>query len=151
MASDIFKEAMERVPRDHKKFISNSFEINNYIHQVLKEKGLTQKYLAQKLGKSESEISKILSPGYNLTLRTLSKIEVALEVDIVEVPKSKEREGVNVYFELSMDIDIDREESTAKIVSPQKPKSPLSSTTKKRLCKERNYNVIRNDAIKENE
>lgn len=105
MASDIFKNAMKRVPQDNKKFISNSFEINNYIHQVLKEKGLTQKYLAQKLGKSESEISKILSPGHNLTLRTLSKIEVALDTDIVETPKLKDRASVKVNFGMTMVVD----------------------------------------------
>jgi transcriptional regulator with XRE-family HTH domain len=53
------------------------------ISNVLKQKGLTQKMLAEKLGKRPSEISKWLSGTHNFTLDTLSDIEYALGIKLL--------------------------------------------------------------------
>ena len=48
---------------------------------------MTQKELAQKLGKTETEVSRWLSGTHNLTLSTICKISAALGEEIVIVPK----------------------------------------------------------------
>ena len=47
----------------------------DYIERLLIENRLEQKGLAEKLGKSEAEISKWLSGTHNFTLRSIAKIE----------------------------------------------------------------------------
>lgn len=56
-------------------------------HQILKEKGITQKELAARLDKSPSEISKWLSGNHNLTLRSIAKLEAELGADLIYIPK----------------------------------------------------------------
>ena len=75
--SDIFDKILAETPKDLTQFIDQSMDITLTIKDLLRKKGLTQKDLAQKLGKSEAEISKWLTTGYNLTLNSIAKIEVA--------------------------------------------------------------------------
>lgn len=49
--------------------------------------GMTQKVLAEKMGCSQQYISKILRGRENLSLETLSKIENALELQLVCEPE----------------------------------------------------------------
>ena len=65
--------------------VALSFRIVDRIHNILQEKGLKQKDLALKLGKSEAEISKWMRGTHNFTIDTLVSIEVALDAPIVEV------------------------------------------------------------------
>ena len=81
--SDIFQKLLARIPKDTAQFVDQSMDITLTIKDLLRKKGLTQKDLAQKLGKSEAEISKWLTTGYNLTLKSIAKIEVALEEQII--------------------------------------------------------------------
>jgi transcriptional regulator with XRE-family HTH domain len=60
-----------------------------WIYELLEEKGWTQKDLAAKLDKSPSEISKWLSGEHNLTLRTLTRLEVELGEDLIQIPKTR--------------------------------------------------------------
>ena len=55
------------------------------IKELLKEKGATQKELANKMGMSEGNLSNILSGKFAPTLDTLQRIAEALGVDIAEL------------------------------------------------------------------
>ena len=55
------------------------------IHEILEEKGLKQKDLALRLGKSEAEISKWMRGTHNFTIDTLVSIEDALDAPILKV------------------------------------------------------------------
>ena len=66
-----------------------SVAIANRIYDILEAKGMTQKELARKLGKTETEVSRWLSGTHNLTLSTISKVSVALGEDIVIIPERK--------------------------------------------------------------
>lgn len=70
--------------------VNLSFQIVDRIHEILKNKGLQQKDLANMLGKSEAEISKWMRGTHNFTIDTLVKIENALDAPIVEVCFEKE-------------------------------------------------------------
>jgi len=65
--------------------------IANRIYDLLEQKGMSQKDLAQRLGKTETEVSRWLCGTHNLTMATLAKIAVALEDDIIVPTKSRKR------------------------------------------------------------
>ena len=78
-----FDKLLERVPPETKLMVSKSFDISERILDILEEKGMTQKDLANILGKRESEISKWMKGTHNFTLETISKIELALGETII--------------------------------------------------------------------
>ena len=51
----------------------------------MEKKGLTQKEFAQRVGCSQQYISRILKGKENLSIETISKIEAALGVSIMEI------------------------------------------------------------------
>ena len=62
---------------ESKQQIELSVAIANRIYEILEIKGMTQKDLAQRLGKTETEVSRWLSGTHNLTLSTICKISTA--------------------------------------------------------------------------
>lgn len=82
-----FKASIEALPEDSRIFVDRSLEIAHHIFQLMEQKGMKQKDLAIKLGKSEAEVSKWLAGMHNYTLRSLAKLEVALGSEVITVPK----------------------------------------------------------------
>lgn len=85
-----FQASIDVMPADSKIFVDKSLEIADYIFWLMEVKGLKQKDLADKMGKSEAEVSKILGGMHNFTLRMLSKLEAALEEEVICTPAKKE-------------------------------------------------------------
>lgn len=56
------------------------------VQTYLNNRSWSRKDLAKRLGKSEPEVSKWLSGGHNLTLKSIAKMEAALEEDILITP-----------------------------------------------------------------
>ncbi len=79
-----------QVSEDVKRFVDHSFNIVNKIHAILEKQAKTQRDLAILLGKSESEISKWMQGTHNFTLKSISKIESVLKVNLFEVLKEDE-------------------------------------------------------------
>ena len=67
------------------KTVKKNLAIANRIGEVLEKKQLKPIDLATRLGKNKSEISKWLSGQHNFTTKTICKIEVALECDLISV------------------------------------------------------------------
>lgn len=86
MKSKVLQKLLDKIPPVTKRFYRLSGDAVDQIYTYLDEKGWDQKTLAEKLNKSESEISKLLSGKHNFTLETLAKIEDALQEDIFIVP-----------------------------------------------------------------
>jgi len=63
-------------------------DVADRIHALLEQKKMSQKDLAVALHKSESEIGKWLSGTHNMELKTIIRIEEALDADILVVPTS---------------------------------------------------------------
>lgn len=78
--------------------IQKATEINlaiaTKINSILQAKGLKAVDLANKLNKSQSEVSKWLTGMHTFTTKTLAKISLALEEDVVFT----EAKTNNVYF-----------------------------------------------------
>jgi transcriptional regulator with XRE-family HTH domain len=91
--SDLLNEVIEQTPPESVRFIKQSLAMADYIERLLIVKGLKQKDLADKMGKSEAEVSKWLSGTHNFTLRSLSKIETVLNETLIEIPKQKSSFG----------------------------------------------------------
>ena len=84
----LFRECLAAIPKERKAEFELSFAIATRIDEVLKRKGMTQRELAQRLGKRESEVSKWLTGRHNFTTNTIARISLALGVPIVNVPTS---------------------------------------------------------------
>lgn len=81
-----FEESIANMPEDSRIFVDKSMEIAEFIFLTMEDKNMKQKNLAEKLGKSEAEVSKWLAGMHNFTLRSLAKIEAALQTNIIKVP-----------------------------------------------------------------
>jgi len=65
------------------RFIERNLEITQRICVILKKRGLKKNEFAEMLGKKPSEITKWLSGLHNLTLKSITKMEVALDVNLI--------------------------------------------------------------------
>ena len=83
--SSIIEARRAKVSPEVKRRVDLSFLIVDRIHNILEEKGLKQKDLANLLGKNESEISKWMRGTHNFTIETISAIESALGAPILQV------------------------------------------------------------------
>ena len=87
MKSKIAERIMSKTSEETKLFVKKYGDITVRVYQILKEKGITQKDLAERMGKTPSEISKWLSGEHNFTLRSLTRLEAELGTEIIYVPK----------------------------------------------------------------
>lgn len=83
--SSIIETRRAKVSSEVRRRVDLSFLIVDRIHEILKEKGLKQKDLANMLGKNESEISKWMRGTHNFTIDTISSIENVLGIPILQV------------------------------------------------------------------
>ena len=83
----LLSKAAKKVNKNNKQFVSKNLDISQQVFEILSRKGWKQKELAEKLNKQESEVSKLLSGLHNLTLRSITQMEVVLEEDIIVTPQ----------------------------------------------------------------
>ncbi len=81
----IMDEIRSTISPEMKLQMDLSVSIANRIYEILESKGMSQKDLAKRLGKTETEVSRWLSGTHNLTLATICKISAALDENIVSV------------------------------------------------------------------
>lgn len=63
-------------------------DISICLGEIMTEKGITQRALADKMGVSESSVSRLLGSDHNPTLRTLAKLEAAIGEHLILTPHS---------------------------------------------------------------
>ncbi len=85
MAKSKFGKLLDTVSPATKTLVRKQKEIADKIYRLLKQRNLTQKEFAQQLGMKESQLCKILAANANLTLKTIVKIETALNEEIVVI------------------------------------------------------------------
>ena len=83
--SQLFDECLSNVRDNVKIELDMSFALADKIDMILREKNISQKQLAKKMGKTEAEISQWLGGTHNSTLRTIAKISDALEVKLLTI------------------------------------------------------------------
>jgi transcriptional regulator with XRE-family HTH domain len=87
MKSKTVERLLNNTPEDVKIFVDLYADLVVRINQILRDKKLSQKELAERLDKKPSEISKWLNGDHNFTLRSLSKLQAELGETLLEVPK----------------------------------------------------------------
>lgn len=80
-----------RILPENRIFVRKNLAISEQVEAMRKQKGWTQKQLAQKLGKTESEVSRLLSGLHNLTLKSIAKLEAEPGSDIIITPLEASR------------------------------------------------------------
>ena len=86
ITNTLFRECLGEVSPEVRAEFELSFAIADRIDYLLKKHKMTQRVLAQRLGKKESEISKWLTGRHNFTTKTLAHIALVLGEDVVKVP-----------------------------------------------------------------
>lgn len=69
--------------RDNWHWLQHSYQIAIKMRAKMKEIGMTQKVLANKLGCTQQYVSMLLKGNENLTLETIANIENALDITII--------------------------------------------------------------------
>lgn len=82
-----FKEKMAAVSPEIMSEIQLSADIIARIDAILKEKHMTQRDLARKLGRSEAVVSRWTTGFPNLTLKSIAEISTALGTPLIQVTK----------------------------------------------------------------
>lgn len=114
---DFLQNSKDDIPEDVRIYVRKSMDILDHLHELMEQNDITQRQLAEKMGKKETEVSKWLNGVQNFTLKTLSKLEAALGAPIVEVPNKlfREKNGITVkstrlpktsYKDSTFDFDI---------------------------------------------
>ena len=81
----LLRECLAAIPEEQKAEFELSFGIAERIIEILKKNNLTQKDLARRLHKRESEISKWLTGRHNFTMQTTAKVETALGCKLINI------------------------------------------------------------------
>ena len=89
MRSKTVDRLLKTTPEDVKIFVDLYADLLVRVNQLLQEKNITKKELAERLDKSPSEISKWLGGEHNFTLRSLAKLQAELGEPLLEVPPRK--------------------------------------------------------------
>lgn len=82
-----FDQKVEAVSKEIMTEVQLSADIIARIDKILKEKNMTQRDLARKLGKSDAVVSRWTTGFPNLTLRSIAEISCALGEPLIEVVK----------------------------------------------------------------
>lgn len=86
MKNQLFKTILENTPKETQIFVDKYSDLVLRINQILKEKGISQKELSERMDKKPSEISRWLSGNQNITLRSIAKLEAELDATLIEIP-----------------------------------------------------------------
>lgn len=82
----VVERLRSKIQPENRIFVRKNLAISAQVEALRKEKGWSQKELAKQLGKTESEISRMLSGLHNFTLKSLAKLEAVLGSEIVVTP-----------------------------------------------------------------
>lgn len=82
-----FKERVASVPKEILTEVQLSASIIARIDTILKERNMTQRDLARKMGKSDAVISRWTTGFPNLTLRSIAELSCALGEPLITVVK----------------------------------------------------------------
>ena len=85
LVSETDNSVMEQIKwrRDNRLWIRRSQAIALMVLSILKERGMSQKELASKMGISPQQVNKWLKGNENFTFETISKIEEALQTELM--------------------------------------------------------------------
>lgn len=93
--NELLERRKKNVPPEIKASVDMSFAIVDRICDILEAKGWKQKDLAERMGKTEAEISRWMRGTHNFTLDTIAAIQTALGERIIDVASSNARQSIS--------------------------------------------------------
>lgn len=81
----LFQQVLDETPKALKLQVEWSYEIADWIDNLLRSRKLSQKEFAKMVGTSEATVSHCVGGGHNFTLSTLAKISAVLGVQAISV------------------------------------------------------------------
>lgn len=84
-------KAKAKYRRDNREWLKKSASIAVRVLDALKSKNISQKELAERMNVSPQQISKIIKGQENLTLETISNLEIALGIQIIDKKANQSR------------------------------------------------------------
>jgi len=103
--SPSWEKAQTLITDEARAYARKNLDLIDMIHLVRREQKLTQAELAAKLHKSPSEVSKWLSPGHNMTLKTVTRLEIALGVSLLVTPLCYRAQRESAFFSTTLETD----------------------------------------------
>lgn len=98
MKESVISRIRARTSPETRHYIRKNLDIAARVNTLLKQKGWTQKDLAKALGKTESEVSRMLSGLHNVTLKSIAKLEIVLGADILVSADQVEPDSGDVRY-----------------------------------------------------
>lgn len=89
MRSSVLQELLDETPKDLRLMLKMHAQISMRVKELMDEAGISQKELAERMGKKPSELNKWLKSGHNMTLRSMAKLQIALEKVVIQVPTER--------------------------------------------------------------
>ncbi len=89
MKSPIIDQLLQNIPVEQMVFHDLYVDLVLRINQILQDKQIGKKELAELLGKKPSEVSKWLNGQHNFTLKTIAKLSAVFNEPLIEVSKKK--------------------------------------------------------------
>ena len=87
ISNSLLRECLSNVPELTRAEFNLTFTIAERIDYLLKKRGISQKELAMKMGKRESEVSRWLTGRHNLTIKTIARISAVLGEPVISIPQ----------------------------------------------------------------
>lgn len=92
-----FDNKLKTVPSEVSEEVRLSADVISRLDYILKTKGITQRELARRMGRSEAVISRWTTGFPNLTLKTIAELSNAVGEPLIVVPSSQVAiSGVNL-------------------------------------------------------
>lgn len=85
--------------KTNKKRLDQSMKVAVSVLDALKDKGWSQKDLAEKMNVSAQQVNKILKGQENMTFETIDKLETALGIVLIEIVEYKSPNEIEVKLE----------------------------------------------------
>lgn len=88
MKNEALQKIRKRISPEVKRMVDLSFGIAGRMDVLRQQKGITQRQLAELLGKRDSEISKWMRGTHNFTIKTIARLECVLGEPLLEITRS---------------------------------------------------------------
>ncbi len=102
MKNKLFKSILDNAPKETDIFVEKYTSLVLRINQILRDKKISQKSLAESMDKKPSEISRLLNNSQNITLRTIAKLEAELGETLIQIPNN----NISTRYKDEWDISI---------------------------------------------
>ncbi|MES2795537.1 MAG: helix-turn-helix transcriptional regulator [Bacteroidota bacterium] len=92
--SDLLEKIRWRIA--NQEWLNKSGAIALRVLTTLKEKNMSQKTLAEMMNVSPQQVNKIVKGSENLTLETITKLEQALDIQLINIIKNYKNQNGNL-------------------------------------------------------